>query len=64
MSGQNVGTRIHLNTSDTNGSLTTQVVVNRVGAVQMTAYGAGTATFDASGNITAVSACDRKTRNP
>jgi hypothetical protein len=37
----------------TNG--TKKMIIGGGGAVQMTAYGAGTATFDASGNITSVS---------
>jgi hypothetical protein len=55
--GENAGTRIRVRGSTTSDNIFYNAINGHImtGLVQMTSYGAGTATFDASGNITSVS---------
>lgn len=51
----NNGFHIRLGPTNSSYNLTEVFTISNLGAVRMSAYGAGTATFDASGNITSVS---------
>lgn len=54
-SGQRPPLEIHWRTNNANGGMTDSIVMKQDQTVQMPAYGAGTATFDGSGNITSTS---------
>lgn len=54
-SGAHNSASINFRTAQTSGTITTRMIISATGAVRMNIYGAGAATFDASGNITSVS---------